>query len=120
MLRAGLVLWGPVVRSLRRRDPLPAPGRTELRRFHAYNSARFRHYDNLYYQYRNGTLEPSQWKGLGNLLASHLAEPGIEKWWDSNDTFFSDEFVSHVNRLREEGQANAQSQEKHEAIHGPW
>lgn len=33
----------------------------DRRRFNAYNSARFRHYDNLYYQYRAGTLEESLW-----------------------------------------------------------
>jgi len=33
----------------------------DRRRSNAYNSARFRHYDNLYYPYRAGTREESQW-----------------------------------------------------------
>lgn len=33
----------------------------DRRRFNAYNSARFRHYDNLDYPYRAGTLEENPW-----------------------------------------------------------
>ena len=33
----------------------------DRRRFNAYNSACFRHTDNLYYPYRAGTLEENLW-----------------------------------------------------------
>jgi len=72
----------------------------DRRRFNAYNSARFRHYDNLYYQYRVGTLERSQWNGFDALLRTHLRQPGIVRWWEESSGFYSDEFVSYVRALQ--------------------
>jgi hypothetical protein len=73
----------------------------ERRRFNAYNSARFRHYDNLYYQYRVGTLEGSQWHGFDSLLRTHLRQPGIARWWEESCVFYSDEFVAYVRGLQD-------------------
>ncbi len=74
----------------------------DRRRFNAYNSARFRHYDNLYYQYRAGTLEESQWSGLRNLLRFHLSQPGIVRWWEEARAFYSPDFVAYVASLQDE------------------
>lgn len=74
----------------------------EQRRFHNYNSARFRHYDNLFYQYRAGMLEKSQWTGFHNLLAFHLMHPGIAAWWKDNTPYYSSEFVAHVHTLQDD------------------
>lgn len=74
----------------------------ERRRFHAYNSARFRHYDNLYYQYRAGTLEESQWRGFHNLLRFHLRQPGLARWWEDTADFYSPEFAAYVRSLQDE------------------
>lgn len=81
------------------KDPV-ALSPQDRRRFNAYNSARFRHYDNLYYQYRVGTLEPSQWHGFDSLLRTHLRQPGIVRWWDEASAFYSDEFVAYVRALQ--------------------
>ena len=89
----------------------------EQRRFNAYNSARFRHYDNLYYQYRTGMLEESQWNGLSNLLAFHLLQPGLKSWWRDVIPFYSVEFVEYVNDLQkriDEGFAIAESAGNHD------
>jgi hypothetical protein len=80
-------------------DPLQLSA-SDRRRFNAYNSARFRHYDNLFYQYRAGTLEESQWRGFDNLLRFHFQQPGISRWWGDNTPYYSDEFVEYVARIR--------------------
>ncbi len=82
-------------------DPLQLSA-ADRRRFNAYNSARFRHYDNLFYQYRAGTLEESQWRGFDNLLRFHFEQPGIERWWQENTPYYSDEFVGYVSHIQAE------------------
>jgi len=74
----------------------------EARRFNAYNSARFRHYDNLYYQYRVGVLEHSQWSGFSSMLRFHFMQAGLRRWWNDSTAFYSPEFVAFCETLQEE------------------
>ena len=84
----------------------------ESRRFNAYNSARFRHYDNIYYQYRAGMLEESQWQGLSNLLCVHLTQqPGLRQWWEGVTDFYSTEFVAYCRNMLDQIDAAAAAEE---------
>lgn len=73
----------------------------EARRFNAYNSARFRHYDNLYYQYRVGVREDSQWSGFSSMLRFHFMQAGLRRWWNDSTAFYSPEFVAYCKTLQE-------------------
>lgn len=77
----------------------------EARRFNAYNSARFRHYDNLYYQYRVGVLEPSQWEGFSRMLRYHFMQAGLRRWWNDSTAFYSPEFVAYCAELQRDAGA---------------
>ena len=72
----------------------------EARRFNAYNSARFRHYDNIYYQYRVGVLEESQWVGFSRMLRFHFMQAGLRRWWNDSTAFYSPEFVAYCEKLQ--------------------
>lgn len=75
----------------------------EARQFNAYNSARFRHYDNLYYQFRVGVLEPSQWAGFSAMLRFHFMQAGLRRWWNDSTAFYSPEFVAYCEKLQSQG-----------------
>ena len=52
--------------------------------------AAFRHYDNLYYQYRLGALEPGLWKAYQATLIGWLKNPGWRAWFAANSAGFSE------------------------------
>jgi hypothetical protein len=62
----------------------------EKRRFHAMLLMAFRHWDNLYYQYRTGALEAELWRGYDRTMSSWLSNDAWQAWFRSNAEFFSD------------------------------
>ncbi len=70
-------------------DPDAATPAEKLR-FHINLLAAFRHWDNLYYQFRNGTLEREMWESYDRTLTSWLANAAWRDWFRHNSSFFSD------------------------------
>ncbi|MCA9739512.1 MAG: hypothetical protein R3E98_08210 [Gemmatimonadota bacterium] len=59
-------------------------------RWHSMLLATFRHWDNLYYQYRNGMLEKELWKSYRFMIRSYLVRPGFRDWWLQHQDAFSE------------------------------
>jgi hypothetical protein len=70
-------------------DPDAATPAEKLR-FHILLLAAFRHWDNLYYQFRNGTLEREMWESYDCTLTNWLANPAWREWFKRNASFFSE------------------------------
>lgn len=56
----------------------------EKHRFHAFLLTIFRHWDNLYYQFRHGTLDAEMWEIYERTLAHWLANPAWQAWFREN------------------------------------
>ena len=72
-------------------------------RFAGNMSTRFRHYENLYYQYRTGMLDERQFEGFRRLFSWHLRFAGTAAWWTGAAAYYSDDFVAYVGSLLESG-----------------
>lgn len=60
-------------------------------RWHSRLLMSFRHYDNLFYQYRLGCLEEGQWKGYEATLDGWLQYPGYRSWFEKNKQIVSED-----------------------------
>ena len=69
------------------------------KRYDAFQSSRFRHYDNLHYQYQRGLLEESRWQPLQKALAYHLRKPGVVSSWEQYREIMNEEFAEYVDAL---------------------
>ena len=70
-------------------DPESATPAEKLR-FHITMLSAYRHWDNLYYQFRNGMLEPEMWQSYDRTMTSWLANPAWRDWFVRNAACFSD------------------------------
>ena len=52
----------------------------------------FRFWENAFYQWREGMLEPWLWESQKNILLSHFHLPGVQQWWSQRRMAFSREF----------------------------
>ena len=77
------------------------------RRYDAVQRIRFRHYDNLHYQYRHGLLEESRWQPLQKALAYQLQKPGVVSSWGQYGQTLNTEFAEYVESLIQETQHTA-------------
>jgi hypothetical protein len=73
----------------------PHQGATLLR-FSALMDYLFRIYEDMYYQYCEGHLDPSVWSGFEAQLRDINAYPGIQAWWRSRSHWFSKRFGQFV------------------------
>ena len=64
----------------------------------------FAGYEALYYQFRDGTIEPGLWEGRRTLMLGLLRTPGCAAWWESWKQVFGPEFREYV-----EGQLSSAS-----------
>jgi hypothetical protein len=62
----------------------------EKLRFHITLLTAFRHWDNLYYQHRNGTLEREMWDSYDRTLTNWLANPVWRDWFRANASFYNE------------------------------
>jgi len=58
-------------------------------RFHITLLAAFRHWDNLYYQFRNGTLDPEMWRSYDRTLSGWFDNDSWRAWFHNNAECFS-------------------------------
>ncbi len=58
-------------------------------RWHWFMLAAFRHWDNLYYQYRTGALETEMWEGYDHLMTNWLQNQAWSEWFMEHEESFS-------------------------------
>jgi hypothetical protein len=64
----------------------------EKLRWHVYMIMIFRHYDNLHYQHRLGSLETELWSASEKTLDHWFTHPGWRAWFESNQGLISARF----------------------------
>lgn len=86
-----LALLGPMAASqefaefLHRAQSDPAAlAPAEQHRFHAFLLTIFRHWDNLYFQFRHGTLDAEMGEIYARTLTHWLAHPAWQAWFSEN------------------------------------
>lgn len=52
----------------------------------------FRHWENAYFQYRQGTLAPAMWRTWERIILSYFHQPGLQQWWRLRRAAYSEEF----------------------------
>jgi hypothetical protein len=71
-------------------------------RWDAYMTAVYRHFGNLVYAYRVGTLDRQMWDSYRATLKQHLRTPSWAGWYDAHRTMFSTALDELIYRLRAE------------------
>lgn len=74
----------------------------ERRRWDAYMTAVYRHFGNVVYQYRSGSLDQHMWESYERTLRDHLRTPTWGQWFHANRHVFSDALQEHVERIIDE------------------
>lgn len=65
-------------------------------------AARYRHWENTYYQYRQGLYSETEFEGDLGVWGGATARPAGREYWESEKDDFSPEFVEFIdNQLRE-------------------
>ena len=64
----------------------------------SYMTAVFRHFGNLIYQYRVGSLDQQMWDAYQRTLKEHLRTPAWRTWFEENSHIFSTSLVEQVDR----------------------
>ncbi len=60
----------------------------------------FMGFENQYYQYRSGILDPASYQGYEKMIAAQiLAYRGFRIYWEQNRSYHSTDFVAHFDRL---------------------
>lgn len=72
-----------------REEGMDALSPVERVRWHAMLLAIFRHWDNLFYQYRNEMLERELWKSYQHVIQGYMSEVGFQEWWEEQRDGFS-------------------------------
>ena len=68
-------------------DALTLP---EQLRFHMTMQIAFRHWDNLHYQFRNGTLDREMWEGYDRTMTRWLTNDAWRAWFHDNGESYSE------------------------------
>ena len=58
-----------------------------------------RNFENLYFQYRNGTLDEAHWRPWASRIERTFASPGTRHWWAEEAPAFSAPFRQFVAEL---------------------
>lgn len=69
---------------------------SDRRRYDWWLLARFRYWENVHYQYRNGLYEEEEFAAQAEAFIPTFRLPGVEEWWSNRAIAFSPEFVSWV------------------------
>lgn len=72
-----------------REEGMEALTDVERVRWHSMLLAIFRHWDNLFYQYRNAMLERELWRSYQHVIRGYMAEVGFQEWWEQQREGFS-------------------------------
>ncbi len=64
----------------------------------SYMTAVFRHFGNLVYQYRVGSLDQQMWEAYQRSLKQHLRTPAWRTWYEGNSHVFSTSLTEQVDQ----------------------
>ncbi len=65
---------------------------------HALFMQTFAGYEALYYQYRDGAIDPDLWEGRRKMMLILLAVPGYAAWWRLWRHVFGQQFQDYIQR----------------------
>jgi hypothetical protein len=68
----------------------------ELIRFNELISSLMNLLENLFYQYNKGLLERDMWEGWSSYLIHLVEKPGVSKWWEKYNKYFSKNFRDYI------------------------
>jgi hypothetical protein len=86
-------------RGIRDWDSLEGPDRHT---FNSFSLQLFHIFKELYYQQREGHLDPRLWHEVEAPMRDVINRfPGIQAWWRQTSDWFSGEFVTYVNQLQQ-------------------
>jgi hypothetical protein len=52
----------------------------------------FKHYENIYLQYRRGRITTDEWEPCSNHVLMFLGQPGVRAWWNMRKSAFAPQF----------------------------
>ncbi len=55
--------------------------------------------ENVYYQHRDGAIDPGLWTGLVRRAGFELSLPGVRYFWNQRKNWYSDAFQSFIDEL---------------------
>ena len=70
----------------------------ETIQWNSYMTAVFRHFGNLVYQYRVGSLDRQMWEAYRRTLKEHLRTPAWRTWFEANSHIFSTSLIEQVDK----------------------
>jgi len=74
----------------------------EALRLHARGFREMKHFENIYYQLRQGLMPEAEWSGYRQNLLLLLTVPAYREYWDTESFVYSREFQSEVKSILEE------------------
>ena len=74
-------------------DALTGP---EKVRFNASVGTSFRAFEDTFHRHAEGHLDEKLWQSIDRPIEEFVNTPGIRKWWESRNSWFSDEFRRFV------------------------
>lgn len=58
--------------------------------------ALFKHYENMFLQFKKGRIGEADWQPWSNHLEMYFHQPGVQSWWVLRKATFSPEFVDFL------------------------
>ncbi len=71
-------------------------GAAERLRFSVISMHGFRTFEQVFYQARDGVIEPEIWKGFETQIRSVVAYPGVQAWWGTRRDWYGERFREFV------------------------
>ena len=56
----------------------------------------FKHFENAWFQHRQGTLDPGQWQGWDGYIRMYYHRPGLKEWWQLRRAAFAPGFQEYL------------------------
>jgi hypothetical protein len=56
----------------------------------------FKHYENMFLQYRKGRIDEADWAPWSNHIEMYFHQPGVQSWWSIRKAAFSPAFRAYL------------------------
>ena len=83
----------------RGKDDITVLDQTERIQFIAFIQRNYRVWEDAFYQYRAGRLDPPHWSSMERQYSALLSWPGVRWVWSMRREFFTPEFMRYVDGL---------------------
>lgn len=60
----------------------------------------FKHYENMFLQYRKGRIDEVDWTPWSNHIEMYFHQPGVQSWWSIRKAAFSPHFRAYLDATR--------------------